>query len=291
MSTGVRASGRGALLIAGLALVWGSNFLWIKVALGAFSPVQLTVARMVLGAAVLLAVVALRRERLPRDLGTWGHLAVAALVANAVPYLLFAMAETRVDSGIAGALNATTPLWTLALAFRRTRLGGRQLAGLVLGLAGGLAIFTPWDAGSVDTLGALYCLLAALSYGLSYQYLSRFLAPRDLSPTVLSAGQLVAASVLTVLALPWDTAGAPAWESGPWLALVVLGVVGTGLAFVVNYALIRSEGPVGASVVTYLVPVASVGLGFLVLGETLPPLTVLGVAVVLLGVRLSRSRR
>lgn len=277
------------MLVAGLALIWGSNFLWIKVALGAFSPVQLTVARMVLGALVLLVVVAVRRERLPRGVGVWGHLVVAALVANAVPYLLFAVGETRVDSGVAGALNATTPLWTLL--FGRVRLAGRRVAGLVLGFGGALAIFAPWSAGAIDTLGALYCLLAAVSYGVSYQYLSRFLAPRDLSPTVLSAGQLVAASGLTALALPLDTAGVPGWAPGPWAALAVLGVVGTGLAFVVNYALIRSEGAVGASVVTYLVPVASVGLGFVVLGETLPAWTVAGVAGVLAGVWLSRSRR
>ena len=176
----MRTSVRGPLLIATLALVWGSNFLWIKVALDAFSPIQLTVARMVLGALVLLAVVAIRRDRLPADLPTWGHLFVAALVANAAPYLLFAMGETRVDSGIAGALNATTPLWTLALAFlvrQSTRLNGLQVLGLVLGFLGSLLIFTPWDAGSVDTLGALFCLLAALSYGISYLYMSKYLTP------------------------------------------------------------------------------------------------------------------
>lgn len=286
-------STRGTLLIATLALVWGSNFLWIKVALDAFSPIQLTAARMVLGAIVLLAVIAVRRDTLPRGLAVWGHLVVAALVANVIPYLLFAVGETRVDSGIAGALNATTPLWTLVLAFavrQSTRLKFLQFVGLVLGFLGSLLIFTPWDAGSVDTLGALYCLLAALSYGISYLYMSRFLTPRNLSPTVLSTSQLIAASVLTAAALPFDSAGAPTWSFGPWLALAVLGVIGTGLAYVINYALIRTEGAVGASVVTYLVPVASVALGFLVLDETAPLLSLLGIATILVGVRLSRRR-
>lgn len=286
-------STRGTLLIATLALVWGSNFLWIKVALDAFSPIQLTAARMVLGALVLLAVIAVRRDALPRGLAVWGHLVVAALVANVIPYLLFAVGETRVDSGIAGALNATTPLWTLVLAFavrQSTRLKFLQFMGLVLGFAGSLLIFTPWDAGSVDTLGALYCLLAALSYGISYLYMSRFLTPRNLSPTVLSASQLIAASVLTAAAWPFDSAGTPTWSFGPWLALAILGVIGTGLAYVINYALIRTEGAVGASVVTYLVPVASVVLGFLVLDETVPLLSLLGVATILVGVRLSRRR-
>jgi drug/metabolite transporter (DMT)-like permease len=289
----VTTSHRGTLLIVTLALVWGSNFLWIKVALDAFSPIQLTFARMVLGALVLLAVVAIRRDRLPRDLPTWGHLFVAALVANVAPYLLFAIGETRVDSGIAGALNATTPLWTLALAFavrQSSRLNALQVAGLVLGFAGSLLIFTPWDSGGVDALGALYCLLAALSYGISYLYMSKYLTPRELSPTVLSTSQLMAASVLTALTLPFDTATAPSWSWLSWLALAILGVIGTGLAYIINYALIRTEGPVGASVVTYMVPVASVALGLAFLRESVPMLSLVGVAVILIGVWASRRQ-
>ena len=145
----MRTSARGTLLIATLALVWGSNFLWIKIALEAFSPVQLTAARMILGALVLFLVIWIRREKIPRDLPTWTHLFVAAFVANVAPYLLFALGETRVASGIAGSLNATTPLWTLALAFavrQSNRLTTLQLAGLVLGFVGCMLIFTPWDA-------------------------------------------------------------------------------------------------------------------------------------------------
>ncbi|OLF16590.1 DMT family transporter [Actinophytocola xanthii] len=287
----MRTSTKGTLLIATLALVWGSNFLWIKISLEAFSPIQLTAARMILGALVLLAVIAARRDKLPRDLPTWGHLFVAALVANAAPYLLFALGETRVDSGIAGALNATTPLWTLALAFavrQSNRLGALQLAGLLLGFLGSLLIFTPWNAGGVDTLGALYCLLAALSYGISYLYMSRYLTPQNLTPTVLSTSQLIAASILTAACLPLDTASAPTWSLTPWLSLAVLGIIGTGLAYVINYALIRTEGPVGASVVTYLVPIASVALGFLILDENVPLLSLLGVAVILIGIYASR---
>jgi drug/metabolite transporter (DMT)-like permease len=282
---------RGTLLIATLALVWGSNFLWIKVALDAFSPIQLTAARMALGALVLMVVIAVRRETLPRGVVVWTHLVVAALVANVIPYLLFAVGETRVDSGIAGALNATTPLWTLIFAFairRSTRLRILQVVGLVLGFAGSVLIFTPWNAGSVDTLGALYCLLAALSYGISYLYMSRYLTLRNLGPTVLSTSQLIAASVLTIAILPLDSAGTPTFSVSSWLALAILGVIGTGLAYVINYALIRTEGAVGASVVTYLVPVASVVLGLLILSESVPRLSLLGVATILVGVYLSR---
>jgi drug/metabolite transporter (DMT)-like permease len=289
----VRTSTRGTLLIATLALAWGSNFLWIKISLEAFSPIQLTVARIIIGVLVLLAIITLRREKLPRDRRTWGHLVVAAVVGNLCPYLLFALGETRVDSGIAGSLNATTPLWTLLLvfAFRQSRtLNLLQVAGLALGFMGCLLIFTPWHAGSIDGVGAGYCMLAALGYAISYLYLSRFLTPRHLTPTVLTTGQLIAASVLIVALLPADRAGAPTWSPRPCLAVAVLGVVGTGLAYVVNYALIRTEGAVGASVVTYLIPVASLALGFLVLGESVPVLSLVGVVVILVGVRASRGQ-
>lgn len=288
----MRTSARGTLLIATLALVWGSNFLWIKIALEAFSPIQLTAARMILGALVLLAVITIRRDKLPRDLPTWGHLFVAALVANVAPYLLFALGETRVDSGIAGSLNATTPLWTLAIAFglrQSNRLTVLQVAGLVLGFAGCLLIFTPWDAGTVDALGALYCLLAALSYAVSYLYMNRFLTPRNLTPTVLSAGQIIAASLLTAVCLPIDSAGTPRWSVGPWVSLAVLGVLGTGLAYIINYALVRSEGPVGASLVTYLVPITSLALGSLFLHEPVRLISAVGVVAILFGVRTSRN--
>ncbi len=148
-----------------------------------------------------------------------------------------------------------------------------------------------WDAGSVDTLGAIYCLLAALSYAVSYLYMSRFLTPRDLTPTVLSTGQIIAASILTAATLPIDSAGAPTWSAGPWLALAALGVVGTGFAYIINYALVRTEGPVGASVVTYLVPVTSLMLGFLFLEESVPILAIVGVMMILVGIRASRHKK
>src|SRR5690349_21278060 len=132
----------GSLLrLAGLALLWGSNFLWIKLADESFSPVQVTLLRLVLGALVLVAVVRSQRLHLPADRATWLHLTVAALVGNALPYWLFAVGEQHVSSSLAGALNATTPLWTLcfALASRtEQRLPRAGMAGLVVGFAGAL---------------------------------------------------------------------------------------------------------------------------------------------------------
>lgn len=137
--------------IALLALIWGSAFLWIKLADRGFSPVEVTLARLALGAAVLFAIMLARQETIPRSVRLWVHIAVAALFANAVPYLLFAVAEQTVNSSTAGIINATTPLWTvvLALAVRHQKaVASWQAAGLIVGFAGAVLIFSPWRAAS-----------------------------------------------------------------------------------------------------------------------------------------------
>jgi drug/metabolite transporter (DMT)-like permease len=129
-----------------LALIWGSGFLWIKLGIRGLSPVEVTLARLVLGSAVLFIVVAVRRGSLPRSLVVWMHITVAALFANAAPYLLFAVGEQHVASATAGMLNATTPLWTVAIALgtRHQRvITARQAAGLVIGFGGAVLIFSP----------------------------------------------------------------------------------------------------------------------------------------------------
>ena len=191
--------------IALLALIWGSAFLWIKLADRGFSAVEVTLARLALGAAVLFAIVRVRREAVPRSGRLWAHIAVAALFANAVPYLLFAVAEQTVDSSTAGIINATTPLWTvvLALAVRHQKsVTGWQAAGLIVGFAGAVLIFTPWHtAGGLFSAGGLECLAASVSYAVSYIYMDRFLARRGIGPVVLSACQLAAAAVMLAIAL------------------------------------------------------------------------------------------
>jgi len=181
-----------------LALIWGSAFLWIKLADRGFSPVEVTLARLALGAAVLFVIVLARREKIPRPGRLWAHIVVAALFANAVPYLLFAVAEQTVNSSTAGIINATTPLWTvlLALAIRHQKTATNwQVAGLFVGFIGAVLIFTPWStAAGLTSAGALECLAASVSYAVSYVYMDKFLARRGIGPVVLSACQLAAAA-------------------------------------------------------------------------------------------------
>jgi drug/metabolite transporter (DMT)-like permease len=277
-----------------LALIWGSGFLWIKLGIRGLSPVEVTLARLVLGSAVLLIVVAIQRGSLPRAPMVWMHIAVAALFGNAAPYLLFAVGEQHVASATAGMLNATTPLWTvvIALSTRHQRaITARQAAGLMIGFAGAVLIFSPWQtAAGLASVGAVECLAAAASYAVSFVYMDRFLARRGIGPVVLSACQLGAASVLLAIALGITGAPAPEFDASVVASILILGLIGTGVAYVLNYQIITSVGATVASTVTYLLPVVAIVLGFLVLGEhiTLPDLA--GIALILAGVALAQSR-
>lgn len=229
-----------------LALIWGSGFLWIKISLRGFTPVQLTFGRLVLGAAVLILILWRTRQALPVGRALWLHLNTAGLLGNAIPYLLFGVAERTIDSNLAGAINATTPLWTVrfAVATRTERpAGGARAVGLAMGFVGALIMLAPWDSGTGTFGGALACLLASASY----VYMGRYLTNRSdrrLPPLVLSAGQLIAASGLLLLATPFGGPDEPAWRAAAVLSLVVLGAIGTGAAHLLNCRIIPDDRPV-----------------------------------------------
>lgn len=276
-----------------LALVWGSSFLWIKIALGALSPVQLAAARLALGAATLVVLCLATRTKLPHDWRAWLRIGLPALLGNAVPFVLFGVGERTVSSGVAGVLNATTPLWALLIALvirSERRPGWLRLTGLLLGFGGTLVIFAPWQESGLASWGALACLIAALSYAVSYTYIGRYLVG-TISPIAMSGAQLSLATGLTVLALPLGGLGA-IHVSGvmPIVAVAVLGICGTGIAFVLNNRLIADEGATTASSVGYLLPVVSVGLGALALHEPLSVRVLIGMVVVLVGIALSRRK-
>lgn len=278
--------------IALLALIWGSSFLWIKLADRGFSPVEVTLARLATGAAVLFAVMLVRRDKIPRSPRLWAAIVIAALFANAVPYLLFAVAEQTVSSSTAGVINATTPLWTvmLALAVRHQKSVTRwQAAGLVIGFAGTVLIFTPWrTASELLSAGGLECLAASVSYAVSYIYMDRFLARRGVGAIVLSACQLAAAAVMLAIALGITGVQTPRVTTESVAAIAVLGIIGTGFAYVLNYQIITSDGATVASTVTYLLPVVAIVLGLLVLSETITATMLGGIALVLAGTALTR---
>ncbi|MER6355662.1 DMT family transporter [Streptomyces sp. NPDC001634] len=280
--------------MGGLALLWGSAFLWIKLALDSgLTPFHIAFVRSALGSAVLLVLARGARQRLPRDRGTWGHLVVAALFCNALPFLLFGIGERTVDSGLAGVLHATTPLWSVLIS---TLIGTERtmhpvrLGGLLLGFAGTLVIFAPWEASGLLSGGALALLGASASYAVGFAYMGSRLTGRGTAPLALSAAQLVAATALGVPALLAD--GTAHVDLGPRvvLAVTVLGICSTGFTFYLSYRLIADEGATSTATIGYLLPVVSVALGAIVLDEELGLRVIAGAAVVLTGVAATRWR-
>ncbi|HWC83956.1 MAG TPA: DMT family transporter [Pseudonocardiaceae bacterium] len=275
----------------GLALLWGSSFLWMKLGLQALTPVQVALARITVGALVVLGVCVVTRVRLPRDRRLWLHILVPALFGNVIPFTLFALGEQTEPTGVAGVLNATTPIWVLSLALLlrlEKRPSGPRLTGLLLGLAGTLLIFAPWQSSGLLSWGALECLGAAMSYAVAYNYIGHHLTGR-ISPIALAAGQLSLSSVMAAVVSPldWQT---PRLALLPLLGVLILGTLGTGLAFMWNNRLITEEGPTTASSLTYLIPPVSVLLGLVTLHEPLNMRVLAGMVVVLIGVGLSRHK-
>jgi drug/metabolite transporter (DMT)-like permease len=277
-----------------LSSVWGASFLFIKVADRDLAAVDVALGRVALGAGVLLAALAAGRSRLPRGRAAWGHLALVGLIGNAVPFTLFAYGETRISSVLAGLWNATTPLLVLLVAtfmLPDERASRRRVAGLLVGFAGVVVVLAPWRGlGGSELLGQLMCLGAAACYGFAFPYTRRFIAWRPDSGTALSAGQLLCATAWLAAATVF-VGGAPDGVSlAAALSLLALGALGTGLAYILNYAIVRAAGATTAATVTYLVPIVSTALGVAVLGESVAWNEPVGAAVALLAVAFTGSR-
>ncbi|MFJ2862472.1 DMT family transporter [Kitasatospora sp. NPDC087314] len=279
-----------------LSAIWGASFALIMVAVETgVPPLWVALWRCVLGAVTLWTILVLRGERASRDRALWGHSAVVAVLLNTVPFTLFSFGETRVSSVLAGVMNATTPLFTLLFAVltvpEERRPGARRLSGLALGFAGVLTVLGVWRGiGSGEAAGGLACLAAACCYGAGFAYLRRFLSGRPESVVTLSAVQIACATVELALIAPF-AAGAPHWPgAGAAGALLVLGAVGTGLAYLLNLGLVRTAGTAVASAVTYVMPLWSTALGAAFLAEPVGWNALVGGVLVIAAVALTRPR-
>ncbi|MEH0824829.1 DMT family transporter [Micromonospora sp. CPCC 205739] len=279
-----------------LAAIWGASFLFIKIGVEELHPVHLTLYRVAAGALTLLVVLAVLRDRLPREPRVWAHLVVVAAFGVALPFTLFGYGEQRVESMLAGIWNATTPLIVLPLAvlvFRTERLTTRRAVGLGLGFLGVLVVLGVWEGvGGSHFTGQLMCLGAAACYGVAIPYQKKFIAGSAYSGLSLSTAQLLMATAQLAVVAPL-VAGAPPVPtelSAPVVGSVVtLGALGTGLAFVINLRNIRAAGASTASTVTYLIPIFAVLIGAVVLDERLNWHQPVGALVVLLGVAVTQG--
>ncbi len=275
-----------------LSAIWGSSFLFIKVADRALGPNEVALARVAIGAFVLCLLLAVRRQALP-PARVWGHLAFVALVGNAIPFTLFAFGETHVSSVLAGLFNATTPLMTLLVALvvlRGERPSRNATLGLWLGFVGVLVILGPWSGVHGGALaGDIACLVAALMYGVMITYTRRFVSPLGLAPVSLAAAQLICATGELTLTLPLFARSPGHITASVALSLLALGALGTGLAFALSHHLIATAGATTASTVTYIMPLWATTLGVVVLGEKLTWYEPIGAVIVLAGVAMSQQ--
>jgi drug/metabolite transporter (DMT)-like permease len=276
-----------------LGAIWGCSFWWIKLGLEILAPVQVAFVRLAVGAAALLVVSALTGTRLPRSRSTWRHLFVMAMLMNSIPFTLFAIGETHVSSVLAGIINASTPLTTLAvilLAFPEEHPNVDRVLGLLAGFLGILVVVGVWQGlGTGELTGIAACLGAVTCYGIAFPYSRRHIAGLPDSGVSLATGQvLIGAAVL----LPFGVAGGMPgpMSAGPVLGLLGLGALGSGIAFALNYQVIRAAGPSTASTVTYLTPLFAVVVGAIFLGETVTWYEPVGGLVVLFGVAVAQGR-
>lgn len=277
------------LLLITLAALWGPSFLFIKVAVEEIPPLTLVLGRVSIGAAFLLLVLLLQRRRLPADRRLWGHLAIIALLHNAIPWVLLSWGEQYIDSALASILNGTTPLFTIVLAHflaEGDRITSSKLLGVLFGFAGLFLLILPSLGGGVQasTWGLIAVTVAAALYGVAIIYSRQHL--RGLPPLVAPASQLLLATLYmiplaVIIDRPWTL---PAPSTAALGSLVALGIMGTGLAFIVYYRLIESADSTYVSMVTYVIPVFGVILGVLVLNEQLTWYALAGFALILLGV-------
>ncbi|QNS07471.1 DMT family transporter [Streptomyces xanthii] len=282
------------LRFGALSLIWGFSFLLIKVGTDGYAPFQVTLGRLVFGTLVLVAAMAVKRERLPRGARTWGHLTVAAFLLNALPFSLFAFAEQTIPSTLAGICNATSPLWGMVLslvALSEDRPTRRRVAGLGLGFLGVLTVLGVWQGfHGLDVTGTAMALLASLSYPIGWIYVRRTLAASGHSHLSMTGAQLLVATVQLAVVTPLFTSWPSRFSLVPLLAIVALGALGTGLAVLIQYGLVAEVGPTTAQMVTYFIPVIATAAGVAVLGETLHWSTPVGALIVIAGAALTQSR-
>ncbi len=289
-----------------LAVVWGSSFLFVKLASPGFEPLAIANGRILFGLAALAIAAPVLRVRVPRSRRFWFDAAVLGLTLCAIPFSLQAWALQRIDSTLGSVLNAMTPLATVivgALMFR-VKMSLGQVVGIAVGLVGvGVAVGLGGDdfAGS-SVVGSVAMAGSTLFYGFAFNWSARRIPPETNSIAVAIAQNATAGLITLPGAIAVSVTGrfSPMAHGLPLhhvavstpavAALVALGAFGTGLAYLLNQRNIATLGAAAASTVTFLVPIVSITLGVVLLGEVLRARHLIGALIIILGVLLVQGR-
>jgi drug/metabolite transporter (DMT)-like permease len=281
----------GLLLL--LALLWGSSFFFYKVLVNALPPITVVLGRVGLAAVAMNLWLLAQGQAMPLSGRLWLRFLLLGFLNSSLPFVLIAWGETRIDSGMASILNATTPIFMVAVAHWGTedeKLSPGKAVGIALGILGVMVLVGPSAFGGGGTVwGELAVIAASCSYGFGGVYSRRF---KDLSPLQAATGQMTGATILLLpLSLlfdrPW-TLAMPHWDA--WAAWLAIALVNTALAYVVYYRMVASVGVTYISLVTFLIPVIALFLGATFLGESVHWQALAGMAIIALGLAATDER-
>ena len=275
-------------LLGLLSILWGGSFFFNGVVLKELPPFTLVFLRVALAALMLLPLLWLYRIHFPAGLSEWRPFIAIGLLNNVLPFSLIVVAQTYIPSGLASILNATTPLFTVVVmaAAGEEKLHARRIAGVIVGLIGVVILHgggfdgkgLGFDSG--QGIGILLCLAGAFSYGLSALLARRVLS--NSPPLGTATFQLLAS---TAMMIPVAGLGERPWQlpmpgATTWLAVIGLAALSTALAYIVFFQILRRSGATNVMLVTLLIPVTAILLGYLVLGEQISPREILGALVI-----------
>lgn len=278
-----RIDARDWSLLAVLSVLWGGSFFFNGAALQELPPLTLVFLRVALGAVVLLPLLRVQGISFPKGMSGWRAFVVIGLLNNVIPFSLIVIGQTFIPSGLASILNATTPLFTVMVmaAAGEEALQARRVASVALGFAG-VIILRGWDieARTGQGLGILLCLGGALSYGFAALAARRLL--KDSPPLGTATFQLMASTAMMAIVAgaveqPWRL---PMPGVMTWLAVLGLAALSTALAYIVFFQIIRRSGATNVTLVTLLIPVTAILLGWLVVGEPISAREIAGAIVI-----------
>ena len=282
----------------GAAILWGASFLFIKIAIDGLSPSQVVLGRLLGGAIVLAAIMLITRRSWPRGWATWGHLFAMGALMCVVPFLLFSWAAQYLPSALSSIYNATTPIMTMLVALvllpdeKLTKL--RTIALILAGL-GIVLVIGPWSFFDVEqspnvVLAQFACLGATACYGFGGIYIRRFSRSHTIDAITLSASQIGSAALIMVILTPFIALQPVSITPEIVISIVILGGLGTGVAYIWFNNVIRNWGATIASTITYLTPIVGVLLGVLILGEGIHWNEIVGGVVVIISILISQGR-
>jgi drug/metabolite transporter (DMT)-like permease len=265
-----------------LSVFWGGSFFFVKVALLDFQPFTLVFLRIAIAALILVGVVYLTGKRMPTSFKTWSGYAVMGMLNNAIPFSLIVWGQTRIESGVASILNATTPIFAVLLAHFLTadeRLTTKKIMGVLIGFIGVYLMMKPElaDGFSWRGLGQAAVLGAAVSYSFAAIFGKRF---KDMPAIVNSAGMLICSSIIMLpLVIPWSVR--PSLEA--LSALLGIAIISTAIAYLLYFHLLATAGATNVLLVTFLIPISALLLGVGILGEVIKVLEYAGMVCIFLG--------